>query len=199
MIRVPEDPKGFWLARLDADTRLANESHFGRWMRWLDTEPGWESVTPRELLIRQLEAEDPYVILDLAQTFVNCLVLRKSSKRKAYSVIRSFFMHNRCALPADPAYRIRGDRPPVHGLLSVNDIVEAVHAASIRLKSIILFKWQSFVDNERLVYANRYCSDQVVKQIQKGVHPVQIDISQQDLGGLEFDKSFRAARKEGSA
>ena len=145
-------------------------------MRWLNRQPGWEGVTPRELLVRQLEGEDAYVVVDLVQAYVGSLVLRKSSKEKAHSVIRSFFAHNRCALPDDPSFRIKGDRPPVEARLTVQDVLEAVHASTVRYQSIILFKWQSLLDNARIVYANQYCADQIIKQIQTGVHPVRIDL-----------------------
>ncbi len=174
--RVPEDPVGFWLGRVDVDTRRGHRPHFARWMRWLRGQPGWEAVTPRELLIRQLEAEDAYVVLDLLQTYVNSLVLRKASKRKMYSVVRSFFAHNRCALPSDPGFRLRGDRPSVEPNLTIQDILEAVHAAGVRYRSIILFKWQSFMDSSRLIYAGHHCGDQIVKQIQQGINPVRIDL-----------------------
>jgi hypothetical protein len=175
--KVPEDPLEFWLGRLDDDTEPAHRSHFERWMKWLHTQPGWADVTPRELLIRQLDADDSYVIVDLLQSYVGSLVLRKSSKQKAHSVIRSFFAHNRCALPADPSFRIRGDRPPVDAKLTVEDVVGACHAATIRYQSIILVKWQSFLDNARLVHINRHCADEIVKQIQTGTHPVRIDLA----------------------
>jgi len=174
---VPEDPVGFWLGRVDVDTRPAHKSHFLRWMGWLNQQPGWLGVTPRDLLVRQLEAEDPYVILDLVQTYVNGLVLRKSSKRKAYSVVRSFFDHNRSSLPVDKAFRIRGDRPPVQAKLTVKDIAESYHAASIRNRSIIMVKWQSFLDAERLEYVNQHCTGQIVEQMQTGVCPVRIDVA----------------------
>jgi hypothetical protein len=116
--RVPEDPVQFWLSRLDDDTRKANRSHFNRWMKWLHTQTGWENVTDRDLVVRQLESEDGYLALDLLQRYVNGLVLRKSSKRKAYSVVRSFFLHNRCALPRDPSFRVRGDKPSVQRKLT---------------------------------------------------------------------------------
>lgn len=63
--RIPEDPLGFWLGRLDEDTKRANRSHFNRWMLWLNKQPAWEGATPRDLLVRQLESEDSYLILDL--------------------------------------------------------------------------------------------------------------------------------------
>ena len=122
--RIPSDPVEFWLERLDQRTRPANRSHLERWMRWLRKQPGWEQVTPRELLVRHLDSEDSFIVLDLVQHYVNQLVLRKSSKRKSYSVVKSFFTHNRCALPPDPSFRIRGDKPPVQVKLTAVDIAE---------------------------------------------------------------------------
>jgi 23S rRNA A2030 N6-methylase RlmJ len=174
--RVPEDPEAFWLNRLDSDTVPVAKSNFRRWMRWLRSKQGWETVTPREMLIRQLQAEDQYVLLDLVQEFIESLVARKSSKEKTHWAVTSFFRHNRCALPSDPSFKIRGDRPPVEGRLSVSDVIEAYHAATVRYKSIILFQWQPMLDNSRLIWMNRNKADQVVKQIQEGVHPVRVDM-----------------------
>ena len=71
-------------------------------MQWLGKQASLANATPRDVLVRHLDNEDSYIVLDLVQQYVNQLVMRKSSKRKAYSVIRSYFAHNRCALPADP-------------------------------------------------------------------------------------------------
>jgi hypothetical protein len=79
-------------------------------------------------------------------------------------------------LPSDPSFKIRGDRPPVEGRLTVPDIVAVYHAATVRYKSIILFQWQSLLDNSRLVWANQYKADKIVEQIQQGVNPVRIDM-----------------------
>jgi len=88
----------------------------------LHGKPGWETVSPREMLVRQLPAEDPYEVLDLLQEFIGTLVGRKASKQKTHWAVTSFFRHNRCALPTDPSFKIRGDRPPVEGKLTVRDI-----------------------------------------------------------------------------
>ena len=101
--RIPQDAVGFWAERLAPNTRPANRSQLERWMKWLRLQSGWEQITPRELLVRQLDSEDSYIVLDLLQRYVNSLIQRKSSRRKAYSVVRSFFAHNRCALPPDQA------------------------------------------------------------------------------------------------
>ena len=121
--RVPEDPLTFWLTRLDLDTQKADRSQFNRWMNWLHRQKGWGTVTPRELLIRHLEAQDDYVVLDLIQSYIGTLTMRKDSKRKTYSTVRSFFAHNRTPLPHDPAFRIRGDSPPVQAKLTVENVI----------------------------------------------------------------------------
>ena len=91
-------------------------------------------------MVRQLESEDGYLALDLLQAYVNTLVLRKSSKRKAYSVVKSFFIHNRRALPPDPSFRIRGDTPPVQAKLTTEEIADGIAAANLRNRSMILFE-----------------------------------------------------------
>jgi hypothetical protein len=174
--RVPEDPRGVWLQRLDVDSRPSAVSHFDRFMRWLHTQSGWEYVTPRDLLIRHIQAEDDYVVLELVQRYIGQLHLRKSSKRKAYSTIRSFFSHSYCALPVDPNFRIRGDKPPVQGKLGVGDIVEVYHAANPRNRSLVIFKWQSFLDSERLEYVNRNLADHIVDEIKRGTCPIRLDL-----------------------
>ncbi len=128
----------------------------------------WSDVTPRTVLVRQLQAEDPYEILNLVQTYVGQLEMRKSSKKKAYSVIKSFFSHNRCTLPADPGFRVRGDKPPVQARLTVKDVLAAYQAANLRYRSVIIFKWQSLMDNARLEYVCRNCGDPIVQQIRDG-------------------------------
>lgn len=121
--RVQEDPVAFWLSRMDSVTRKTHRSHLSRWLHWLQSQPGWSGTSPREVLVRQLQEEDPYELLDLLQTYVGQLNLRKSSKKKAYCVVKSFFSHNRCALPSDPAFRLRGDKPPVQAKLTVKDVL----------------------------------------------------------------------------
>lgn len=188
--RIPLDPVQFWLERLDQDTRPANRSHLERWMTWLRKQPGWEQVTPREVLVRHLDSEDSYFVLDLLQKYVNSLVLRKSSKRKAYSAIRSFFVHNRAGLPVDPSFRMRGDKPPVQAKLSKIDIYEILLGAELRYRSMVLVKWQALLDNERLIYVSNQLSDQVVRQIKAGEHPVRLDLPGRKSNENDAEGSF---------
>ncbi|MGO9643958.1 MAG: hypothetical protein ACLPY5_04335 [Candidatus Bathyarchaeia archaeon] len=174
--RVHDDPVTFWLTRLDLDTQKSNRSQFNRWMNWLHQQKGWETATPRELLVRHLEAQDDYVVLDLLQNYISTLILRKDSKKKSYSTIRSFFAHNRTPLPHDPAFRIRGDKPPVQAKLTVDNVIESIHASTLRYRSILHFKWQAFLDNARLIYVNTHNTEQIIEQIQAETKPVRIDV-----------------------
>jgi len=115
-------------------------------------------------------------MLDLLQKHVGGLRARKASKRKIYTVVKSFFAHNRCALPSDPGFRIHSDVPPVVSHLSVESILEAYLAANLCYKSAIMVKWQAFLDSARLVYVSKHLAEQVVPQIQQGIHPVRIDL-----------------------
>jgi hypothetical protein len=112
----------------------------------------------------------------LGQEFIGGLVMRKASKGKFKWAIESFFMHNRAELPRDRSFKIRGDRPPVEGKLTAQDVRDAYLAASPYFKSIIIFKWQTFLDNARIIYANEHCNDQIVQQMQEGRDPVRLDI-----------------------
>ena len=175
--KVPADPVGFWLGRLGNDhTRRGHLSYFNIFLGWLRRQPGWEFVSPRDLLVRQIQGEDSYEVLDLVQSFVGGMRGRKASKAKAYTVIRSFFLHNRCVLPADPAFRLHGDEAPVVPRLSVENIVEVCHAANLCYRSAILVKWQGFLDTLRLVYVGKRLSEQVVTQIQQDMDPVRLDL-----------------------
>ena len=100
----------------------------------------------------------------------------KELQAQGYSVIRSFFLHNRAPLPADPTFRMRGDKPPVQAKLSKMDISEILLGAELRYRSMILVKWQGLLDNERLIYVSNHCSDQVVRQIRAGERLVRLDL-----------------------
>jgi len=174
--KVAADPEKHWLDRLDANSRKAARICFRRWFRWLHTRSGYETISPREIVVRRITSPDDYEFVDLMQEFIGSLVMRKASKGKFKWAVESFFMHNRAELPRDGSFKIRGDRPPVEGKLTAQDVRDAYLAASPYFKSIIIFKWQTFLDNARIIYANEHCADQIVQQMQEGRDPVRLDI-----------------------
>jgi len=161
---------------LRSTSRTGFTADLRHFLSWLQGRQGWEKVTARELLIRQSEASDQYAILDLLQEWVNSRQLSKASNKRAYSAIRSFFSHNRCALPADPAFRVQGFRPPVTPKLALEDVRRLVDAATLRDRSVILVKWQGLLGNEGTIYVGQHLADHIVSEMKKDACPIRIDI-----------------------
>ncbi|MFH0849230.1 MAG: hypothetical protein V1857_06990 [archaeon] len=149
-------------------------------------QPGWAGVGPRELLVRQASAEDPYELLDLLQTYVAGTDYRFTTKNTRYAAVRSFFMHNRCALPEDPSFKIHSTKPPIVARLTLSHVVDLARNANIRDRSIILVKWQSLLDNERMAYVGRCLAEEVVTQIKAGVHPVRLNLPGRKTNGRGY-------------
>lgn len=170
------DPVEFWLSRVAKVTRVSYRGSLLHFLAWLTGRPEWVGVDARGLLMRQAEAEDPYEILELLQEYVNGLDKCRNGRLCVYAAVRSFFIHNRCALPKDPSFQVRGEKPGVVPKLALEHLADLAKAATIRDRSIILVKWQSLQDNSRLVHISNHCAEQIVRQVKAGIHPVRIDL-----------------------
>jgi hypothetical protein len=167
-----EDPAvQFWLSRLP-DSRKVYVGQLQRFMAWLHRRPGWEHVTPSELIKRQDAAktkDERYALLNQLQIYAETLSAKAyKSRQLTYSTIHSFFAHNRSELPSDPHFKVRGVKAPTVGRLTVEDIVRLVAAAKPRDRSTIMVKWMAFLDNKGLEYAGTVLADHVVSQIRAG-------------------------------
>lgn len=170
------EPVEFWLGRLTIVGARSYRTAFFRFLRWLNSQPGWEGVDAKGLLERQAASDDKYLVLDLLQRYVSSLPLTLKSKQYAYTAVRSFFMHNRAGLPEDPSFQIKAAKQNVLSKMSLDQVRDLVKAANIRDRSIILVKWQSFQDSARIVHVSDNLAEQVVNQIKAGIHPVRLDI-----------------------
>ena len=135
-------------------------------------------MTPVELLEKQRAAlmSGGFEVLDLVQNYVSGLNLTRSAKLSTYNIIRSFFKHNRCPLPDDGSFIVRSSKPAPIARLTLENVQALVLNCNLRDRSLVLVKWQSMVDAERLAYVNKFCVEQIVKQIREGVHPIRLDI-----------------------
>jgi hypothetical protein len=145
-------------------------------MDWLHLQPGWETVTPSQLIERQDKAQtksERYAILDLAQTYANSMPAKSyKSRLLAYTAIRSFFAHNRSSLSPDPKFRIHALKPPTQGRLTSQDVRRLVAAAKVRDRSTILVKWMGLLDNKGLEYANLHSAGDLVSDMKAGKHVI---------------------------
>jgi hypothetical protein len=144
---------------------------------WLNGQDGWVGVGPKQLLVRQLQAEDEYELVDLIQKYLDSRHdLRVGSKRQVLQLLRSFFKKNRCSLPADAEFTIRSEIPPTESKLTVKEIRAAVLGLPPLWQSIFAVKYMALLDTKRLAWMSRHCADQVVRQLRAGELPVRVDL-----------------------
>jgi integrase len=111
-----------WMGRLSPKWFEPQVRALRMWCTWLGSH-GLEN-RPDELIRFQggASGRDQYRLLDLLQEWVNGLDLRAASKEAYYNYCRSFFLHNRVALPHDPSFKIHSRKPKHVGTLTVEEI-----------------------------------------------------------------------------
>jgi hypothetical protein len=125
--------------------------------------------------------------VDLLQEYVTKLPLTLNAKISIYTAVRSFFMHNRCGLPDDRGFKVRGSKAPLPAKLSVEHVRRMVLAANLRDRSVILVKWMGLLDTEKLVWIGQNSAQEIVTQMKEGTHPIRIEIPQ---GRKNNDQGF---------
>jgi hypothetical protein len=158
-------------------------------MRWVITQPGYEAWADldiesqaRELLLRHFQnidqyggREGGYVMVDFVESYIRSQHgLRKKSKMRDLTDMRSFFSANRADLLPDKRFKVRGDKPPVVSLLRPDIIRKAVMALDPMYASAVLCRWQGFLDMKRLEWVNMNCAGDIVKQLHAKQHPLYI-------------------------
>lgn len=146
-----------WLSRLSPKTARGNRYSFKAFMRWLRENGGeFATLSPEQLIEYQANADNSlrYVILDLVQQYVLSLGGRVNSKVRAYSTIRSFFMHNRAELPRDPSFRIRSDVEPVRGTLTIEELRDMILSSRPAYQAVLLSMFQGGMGAAEFEYWN---------------------------------------------
>jgi site-specific recombinase XerC len=165
-----------WLGRLAPRTAEVSRRIFRRWMMWVGENGGdLAGLGPDELVAYQLENRD-YSILDLIQAWVRGVKGRASYKRRLYSTILSFFLHNRASLPDDPSFKIRGDQPPTNGSLKVDDLRRVLGSVNSMYRALFLCLFQAGMGMGEFQYWNRTGLESLLDQLSDGAHPVRIDL-----------------------
>jgi hypothetical protein len=157
-----------------------------QFLGWLNLREEWVGAGPKELLLRHVESRDQYLVLDLLQQFLNELDRRRKYKQMIYAAVRSFFMHNRCGLPHDPAFKVQAKNPPVKAMLTLSHVSDIVKNANLRDRSIILVKWMGMLDNARTVQVGANLAENVVSQIRRGEQLVKLDVPKRKTNEQPF-------------
>jgi hypothetical protein len=132
-------------------------------------------VGPRELLFRQLGAEDPFEIVDLLQDFILQRKLRKKSNERVHAAVRSFFDHNRVPLPK-AKFRVPGFKPPVVPNLTLDNVRDIIKAANLRDRSVILVKWMGLLDNEGVTHVGQNLGDHIVAAMKQDATVIRLNL-----------------------
>lgn len=146
-----------WYGRLKPSTAYTAGSIFNMWMEWLGEEGGkFSDFTPDSLVEYQKRAvnDERYDIVDLLQRFVLGKHGRLGYKKKLYSFVRSFFMHNRADLPRDKSFKIRGDVAKVVGTLSADEIKLVILSSNRVYAAAFLCMFQAGLDQDMFIYWN---------------------------------------------
>ena len=144
-------------------------------MDWVDVDGQYKGIGPDGLVEVQREMGG-YVVLDLVQGYVNSLNRRESTKRWAYSVLRSFFLHNRAALPQDSSFRIRGDRPKVVGGVSVEELRFILSGCNEMYHAVFLCMFQGGMGIGELVYWSDHGLASLKTQLREDAVPLRVDL-----------------------
>jgi hypothetical protein len=137
-------------------------------------------VSPKELLIRQLQAENPYEIPDLIQEYVTCH--HKLSKATLYhriGAVLEFLRKNRCQLPPDvtwSSFKVESDVPRVQGRLTAEAIRNVIARLPVRWRSLFPVKYQALLDTSRLYWVNLNSAEQIVNQLNEGREIIRVDL-----------------------
>jgi integrase len=158
-----------WLAKLAPATQRVALSNFKGWMVWVHENGGeFKDMSPDDMVRFQQAVDNGsrYVIIDrLMQPYLSACDVRYHTKRQRYIHIRSFFSHNRAELPRDPNMRIRSDKPPVQGTLTVEDVKLMMLACKPAYQAAFLCMWQGAMDQGTFTYWNEYGYDDLVRQL----------------------------------
>ncbi|MCD6360955.1 MAG: hypothetical protein J7M38_08810, partial [Armatimonadetes bacterium] len=135
-----------YLNRLAPGTRRGNGFIVSSWYEWVQSRGGKFSGYSLDELVEYQRREKNYEILDLIQEWIlGKDDLRAGTLQRYYSTVRSFFAHNRVALPADPMFKITGGRPPVQGRLRVEHIKRVVEVSNPMYRAFWLSVAQGFM------------------------------------------------------
>jgi len=158
-----------WVRGLGPRSVTVYLSVFGQWWEWVGGRSGpLAGLSPDELVEYQAAHRD-YAVKDLVQEWVEEQKHRKRAKtlRRDYSVIHSFFLHNRAPLPPD-IYRPRGGKPPVVGKLTVDMLRRLILASNPLYRAVFTCMAAGIMGAREVLYWSDHGYESLVDQLERG-------------------------------
>jgi hypothetical protein len=166
-----------WFSRLQPRTVKVFKWIFNEFLKWLGKSGGqFSGLGPDGLVEWQRAHPGSYDLLDLVQQYI----VRKEGtygyKLKCYGCLRSFFLHNRCELPRDKAFRIVGTRPSVMGRLTVDEFRQVLAASNTLYRAIFLCMLQGGMGVEELLNFDGSGLESARRQIDGRSYPLRVEL-----------------------
>jgi integrase len=168
-----------WLNSLSGSNLKKRVTYLNGWLRWLKANGGqFSGFDPDGLVEYQKNADNghKYDLLDLLQSYVTQIKGRKSYKRYVYTLIRSFFLHNRAELPQDRAFRIHADAPKTRTLLTLEDFRKLVLSLDPCNAALYLCMFMSGLGTGEIVYWSNHGAEDLREQLSNDPKIIRIDI-----------------------
>jgi len=169
-----------WLSRMGETTARNHRINFDVWMVWMRENGGaFRGMTPDELVRYQRDADNShsYEILDIAQRYIHGIKgKRLNTKKRYYSMIRSFFAHNRSELPKDPTFIMRSDVEKVRGTLTVEEVRDVVLSSKPLYRAIFLSIFQGGMGLEEFNHFNENGRASLMRQLREEPDVIRVDL-----------------------
>ena len=174
-----------WLNRLDEGWRGRALQILKVFMIWLEEgDTKFREFSPDMLVQYQRNTDNgsQYDILDQVQAHIQGFDARHGTKLKYYSSLRSFFLHNRAPLPADPGFTIRGDKPKIQGKLTVQEIRDVILKCNKCYRSVFISMFQAGLDKDGFIYWNEHGWTDLKKDLKSDPDVIKIQIAGRKRG-----------------
>jgi hypothetical protein len=116
---------------------------------------------------RGLRSGELYDLLDLLQAYCIGYYGSAGLKRVIQSTVRSYFKHNRCALPLD-SYKLKGDYDTSPMDMRLGDVKAMLREACPLYRSVFLTRIQANMGTSEVVWFSDHAWPQVGEQLRKG-------------------------------
>ena len=159
-----------WMRRLRSqETRDKFLFLFVKYFKWVQKQGKFS--TPDELIEHKQTAQNDkerYLHIDLAEDYFAQAELSSFQEKSAYTAIRSFYKHNKAALPA---YSLNFKQTPLKLVvtqqpITLDELKTLLATAGAREKAIFLVMLQGGIDRSTLAeYFNFFAWSQITKQL----------------------------------
>lgn len=159
-----------WMRRLRSqETRDKFLFLFVKYFKWVQKQGRFS--TPDAMLDHKQTAQndkDRYLHIDLIEDYFNQTDLAGPQEKSAYTAIRSFYKHNKAALPS---YSLNFKQKPLQAVvtqqpITLDELKTLLATAGTREKAMFLVMLQGGIDRSTLAeYFNFYAWSQITKQL----------------------------------